>query len=149
MKTLCFSSGQIFLVKLRLHLWGNHFSTVLCSSSLGFLRSSSLFSFLHGYIRRELWEYVFLRCCAFFVTCFLLMELWRIKDCFKDLRVLHFLKARYVFLGNQVPSKLISISTYLLPIDVVCPYPHPVFSYTISSPHLTTLLGSWNWGKMV
>lgn len=119
------------------------------SSSLGFLRSSSLFSFLHGYIHRELWDYVFLRRCAFFVTCFLLMELWRIKDFFKDLRVLRFLKAGYVFLGNKIPSKLISISIYLLSIGVVCPYPHPVFSYTVSSPHLTTLLDSWNCSKMV
>lgn len=104
---------EVTWLEPRLHLGGTPFSVVLCGSLLCLLRSSSLLSFFPGHICSELWELVFLRVGAIFATCFLLMgDLWEIKDCFKDLRIQGFLKARLmVSLAIKFPQNLLAFKS--------------------------------------
>ena len=109
MKTLCFFSEGIFLVRIQNAFEGN--SLLHCSLwfLLCFLRSSFFFSLFYGCICSEGWEHVFSRGRAFFATCFLLMKLWEAKACFTDLRVQGFLKARLlVSLAMSLPLDLLA-----------------------------------------
>ena len=93
----CFCSEGSFLVGTQIALGGPPLFIVRCGSLLRPLRNFPLLDFFHGHIYSELGVLDFLGVYAIFATYFLLIaDVWEHMDCFKDLRIQGFLKARLV-----------------------------------------------------